>query len=793
MISMINKAIISGAVAFLFFNKIETSWLYYAIVFLTAWILISINFSLSKNHSFFKSLLTVNVAVFIVYCINNRIKNGSITQPGLDELFFIIVLGVMIVTGYILLAGQMSAPKKQNIKSILINKREKDLISLLSYVESFQIIGLNGRWGTGKSFIINALKEKIKDQYEFIEIDLMTCNLNEMQPTLIRAFEEVMYKNNILPKYANKMKKNIASSSLISKIKDLTDLIFTNSDSNSEVLHEFQKELKKLDKKILVIYEDIDRISNKDVIKEIFSISEKISNENVKIIYQYDEYIMEKELEFNANYLEKYIPFKINLTELNFWEVLQFELIDVDESLLSLEDFKFIRYPHQFNVLQDFFGFSNDYVLEINYIPIRKVKHLVGEILIALRMKQDLYSNHKETVISFFLLKHLYSDGYKKLDIRESLLETMKFKVDDNNYNIFQLIELYKQHGINNEKLKDTFIDEQNRENYGLLKLFKYEIINPEKYKDASRFRELEESAKHKNEKINRILWNLLYEGKSIFTDFENTAVKFNEDVLIKPLLEQKEAFQYFWNYFYYSDSIVTDNTTIFKLGSPNLLELFKCFKIANLENEIQIKLIAFYFQFNDIEEFKLEVVECMNYCPLNSTEEYLSILNYLNSLEVLGNLIKKEEFTQFLNKYIHALSRLGFINSYEYFDDINIYNQEYLLVKFGLLLEDLEKVKARQHQVRLSSTVEDLDIIIQFVQKLIQIITCETEIIIESRPEVSSEITIRKRNQEEFDRLKQLFVSEADNRFEEIEASYKNKKINLYEIDVLLLEVQTS
>jgi KAP family P-loop domain len=787
--SVANKAIISGVAAFLLFNSINTGWVYYATIFLVAWILVFINFNLYKNYSLYNSLLIINLAIFIVYCIITRIKNGSITQTRLDELCLLIVLGVLFILGYFLLFSLLSRRKNKNTNSILINKREKDLNLLLSYLENFEIIGLNGRWGTGKSFIINTLKERIQDKFEFIEIDLMTCNLNEMQPTLIKAFEEVMYKNKILPKYANKMKNNIESTSFISKIQDLTNLIFINSNSNSEILHEFQNELKKLDKKILVIYEDIDRISNPDVIREIFSISEKISNENIKIIYQYDEFIME-ELGFNADYLEKYIPFKINLTELHFWEVLQFELKGIDESILSTKDFNFIRYQdHRFNVLQNFFGFKSEYIINVDYTPIRKVKQMIGELLMTLEMKKDLYTNHKETIISFYILKHLYSEAYKKLDIRESLLEALKFKVDEKKYTIFQLIQLYKENGITSEKLEEIFFDKQNQENYGILKLFKYEIINRENIIDEERLRELEEKTKHDNEKIDRIIWNLLYEGKSIFTDFENAAKKFNDEVLSKPVKEKKEAFQDFWNYFYYSDEIVTDNTTIFKIGSSNFLELFKCFKIANIDNDVQIKLIDFYFEYNNIKEFNLDLVKCMNYSPLKTTEEYLTILNYLNSLQVVGNLGKKEEFTEFLNKYIHALTNLGYIHSYKYFYDFKdfIGNQEYLLRRLGDLLQDFENIKSRHEQVRLNSTIEELDVIILFVQKIIEILKSEEKIRVENRPFINTEITSRKINQEEFDRLKQLIESEADDKIEEIEASYKQKKITLYEVDELL------
>src|SRR5690606_18209339 len=102
---------------------------------------------------------------------------------------------------------------------------------------------------------------------------------------------------------------------------------------------------------------------------------------------------------------------------------LQFELRNIDASILSIKDFDFLRnQATQFTVLQDFFEFDGDYIMDVKYIPIRKVKQLIGELVIILQMKQELYIDHKETVISFYLLKHLHWDAYKKLDIQEGLL-----------------------------------------------------------------------------------------------------------------------------------------------------------------------------------------------------------------------------------------------------------------------------------------------------------------------------------------------------------------------------------
>lgn len=599
-----------------------------------------------------------------------------------------------------------------------------------------------------------------------------------------------MYKNRILPKYANQMKNNIESSSIVSKIQVMTNLIFKNSNSSAEVLQEFQKELNKLDKKILVIYEDIDRINNADVIREVFSISEKISSENIKVIYQYDESIMEK-LGLTPDYLEKYIPYKVNLTELHFREILQFELRNIDESILSIKDFDFLNYQAtRFTVLQDFFEFESDYVMEIKYIPIRKVKQLIGELMIILHTKKELYIDYKEVVISFYLLKHLHWEAYKKLDMQEGLLDAIKFTVEGKgDYSILQLIRLFREGEITQENLREMFSDPKNKENYSILKLFQYKVLNPEKYTNKERLSILEEEAKHWNEKTDRIIWNLLYEGKSIFTDFENAAHKLSSEVLAKPKEEQRLAYQDFWSYFFYTDDIITDNTTIFKIGSPVFLELFKSFKVADISNDNQIKLVDFYFEYNNLKTINLESIKCLNYCPLRTTDEYLSVLGHVNRLEVIGNLRKEKEFSKFLNKYIHVLTSLGYFHSYHYFDDIKelIENQAFLLGVFTEMMEDLNEMKLRHQEVQLQSTTDDLKVIILFLQKIIDVLKCEEELVSNRRPSVSTEYTSRKINQEEFDRLQELMESEEDTVIGEIEVSYVNNKITLYEANELL------
>lgn len=573
-----NTLAISVLIATIILTTFEISLGFYFLVFTILMSLILINFKFDKNRNLYKSVLVVNVSVFLVYCFISYISNGNIISTKIEALFLTVIIVTVLALFYLIIIKGDFQEQIEKSQDTLISKREKDLHSLINYVEHFKVVGLNGEWGTGKTFLIEALKEKIEKEYEFIEIDLLTSNLNEMQETLIKRFEEVLLKNRILPKYSTKIKNNIEATSFFSKIQDFVNLILKDNNSSSEVFQEFQNEVKKLDKKVLIIYEDIDRITNVDVIKEVFSISEKIASDRIRVIYQYDELIL-NELGLTWEYLEKYIPFKVNLTELHLQEILLFELKNLKQSVLKIQDFDFLRYSsHQENTLIRAFGLNSDYETSvyIDYIPIRKVKHLLQELVMTLEKKGKNYNDHKKIVIAFYIVKHMSWEIYEKLSIQESLLESIKFQKNNMEYTMIQLVEKFDKGEITKKDMEEIFSNEDNRKKYATLKLFQYKIF--------SKGHRSQEYLEHHNEKVDRVIWSLLYEGKSVFTDIEHAIILFSEKVLSKSSEEYGEAFNEFWQYLYKSDGITTEHTTIFKIGTSHYVELFKAFKIANRE-----------------------------------------------------------------------------------------------------------------------------------------------------------------------------------------------------------------
>jgi len=177
-------------------------------------------------------------------------------------------------------------------------------------------------------------------------------------------------------------------------------------DSFASTIHGLKKDLKKLDKNIIINFEDIDRINNREIIIKIFSLSEKLAADNIKIIFQVNEKVLIEEKEFKAIYLEKYLQHKINLTKINFFDIIDnlYESGNYNKELVFKEDFKFLRTRMKNISFVDFFddfSLNGELSIEFNNLNIRKMKIFLNEIFAA--VEDETLEVDKRTTIAFFL------------------------------------------------------------------------------------------------------------------------------------------------------------------------------------------------------------------------------------------------------------------------------------------------------------------------------------------------------------------------------------------------------
>lgn len=167
---------------------------------------------------------------------------------------------------------------------------------------------------------------------------------------------------------------------------------------------------------------------------------------------------------------------------------------------------------------------------------------------------------------------------------------------------------------------------------------------------------------KEKNDKINRLIKNLYAHGSTECTDYENAVREMERNVLSVPNDEQFEKYEIFFGKMH-EGKLDRNSKTIFRIGVPDEMDLFRAFDIYEDDSEEWIKLIDFFFRYKKINEITPLLMEILVLCRIDKRKIFLYLLKRFNELNVVGNLNKVESYNVFLKKYLSAFSSLGYIN----------------------------------------------------------------------------------------------------------------------------------
>ena len=217
--------------------------------------------------------------------------------------------------------------------------------------------------------------------------------------------------------------------------------------SYAETFRVFQEELKGIDKTIFIIYEDLDRIIDKRLIKKIFYISEKLSCEKIKIIYQYSVTRLE-EMKIDKAYVDKYIPFTMPLSDLSLKEVRDSR--DDLKNVITNNDLSMIDPEYFLNELSPnvTLGWRRDNPLISmkkihgflqNRYNIRTIYHFFDDIKMALDLGNIKTHIQRRTMVAFFFVQRFLPEVHKELQVRRNLEDCFLVEVDDKDYNFYDL------------------------------------------------------------------------------------------------------------------------------------------------------------------------------------------------------------------------------------------------------------------------------------------------------------------------------------------------------------------
>ena len=763
----------------IFFYSFSISFKFYFSILLGVWLFLVLQYPINKNENWYIQ--------FIFFSIINSISL-YLVRYFQKKFFLILSIKILIVYYFILfciiLFKCVYYTSKTNLENDgdLFVERKYDLERLLNYLNYFSIIGINGEWGSGKSFLTNHLKNFI-----LIKIDLLSCNVDEIQTVILNELDKLLKNQGIFSPFSPKLKKILQQGKLF---ENISQLFVKNDISYSEAITGLRNNLRSINKPVVIVYEDLDRIENTTVIKQILDISEKIAGDNIKILYQFSETnLLDKGIE--RTYLEKYIPFILNLTDIPFESTLSYVLKQeiYKDSLLNEEDFKFLYLPVYLPHFNNFNNLNHPLTsikFELKNVTIRKTQLFLNELNQVINEK-EIYKKNKRVVILFFLLKHFYYEAYKKISSGESLLDTFTFLYQDKNDTVLNWVAYCHNEGIN---ILDLITTEDNKLSAFIISIFKYNCDIETIGNDFEDFiNESRNNIKNKNlnEEKDRIIWSLIANGKSEYTDCEKFINRFYSEVIDTPKTEWIKNFNKLWGDLYnrkYKDMEKRDNYSIFRLGISSMVSLFQANYVIGRTGSQWINLIDFYFLYNkNLDMITPELIECLYYCELSDRNSYLYIINKFNNLKITKNLNSHKSYKRFLLEYLSMFSTLGFCDTYDIWD-LREQSKEYIDVKTiekNVFLPLKKKLENLFSNVQIKIVQKDIEIIIRFLDKNIEIINTPDEF---SKPALFSNAnwSMRSTNQKMVDKLNSSTLN--DEEFEkEVVKKYQNQELAPYEV----------
>lgn len=355
------------------------------------------------------------------------------------------------------------------------SEREADVDYIVDFIQSNQnknifTLGIDSNYGTGKTFIVEKVLEELSsNKYEIIKIRCLLLEKEEVYYYIIEEIKKVLAKNLIFISNLKKFHKSILKifdSKFLGGISD-----FFSYNSVTDDIDNLKAIIRKLNKNIIIIFDDIDRTNDVEKIEKILSFISDFSSENIKSIVLFSSDNLKKlDERFDRDYLEKYIPLIREITKIPFIKLLKEEIKNREEELnkidLNEEDFKFLYifketdyniYPNdeikkrkEFSFIRNIYSMFNFYEIDIldtitknKEITPRQIKNFMEEVIGLCNYKNLNKKIERRIIIAYVFLKYIFYDAfYKRIDNEISFYELFPIEIEFQNEIILNLDEI---------------------------------------------------------------------------------------------------------------------------------------------------------------------------------------------------------------------------------------------------------------------------------------------------------------------------------------------------------------
>lgn len=669
------------------------------------------------------------------------------------------------------------------------------------------------------------------NKFEVIKIRCLLLEKEEIYPYIIKQLNRVLIKNLIFIGHFEKLKNSFIKSVDGKYLGGFFNLFIR--ETNIDDIENFKQAIFRLNKKIILIFEDFDRNSSCEKIEKLFSFIDDFSENNIKslVLYSSDN-LKNINKKYNRNYIEKYIPLTRSLTQLSFRRILEQEITGLDK-----EDFHFLisifegdeniilrdydRNIKELKFLSDFQNLTSlNMVSHINWTP-RNIKNFVDEVRMYLDKGLKI---EKRIIIAFTFLKNLfYDEFYEKIDESFSFEKTfpVNLKLIKNNIDItledldiLNRLILKKNSILSNQKIEFLDIGENRiffsgrlkddsrhinsylkKLNLPILKICNIEGIreglnNIEKILLEDR-KKIVDNIVNKNNILIYALFNYFLISKCN-KDNENKVIENNEKIvnaIIKlKSLGKKEYLSKYRKYYEELIYCLNEKDKEKQINSYNkLIE-------KNYRNEEEYMLALDVF---DDEKNKEKFLEVIYYKDGNKiTDNYLivflkvKIQNIKIADFILDNFLKNNfelKYRDTLNLIREKINRILIREEFPFpLDDLS--NEEFYRDYIDYLKEIIDKESSINYRL---SIVNKSEAIKDNIEKSIKFLNILIEL--ENNPNIKqtngSEISIKSFLPKELEKIKNL--TNEEEKIKEIEKIYINEGKNIEYIQRIYEDVK--
>lgn len=823
-VKKVSPAIITFVVSFIFFLQ-DNRWnnvsiKAYLVICCGFLLLCSSLYKLRKNEYLYIIFTQVAIANSLVLFGLKLYK--KILSLQLFSLYLFVLIGS--VMAYIFYLKKRKNNQRTDDAKQLQNKfkkRDFDFDRIKKYLFNEELkdnrMGIVGEWGSGKTFLLNMLQtdDSVAREYNIIIIESLSLKVEKIQSYIVLEIKKILQENGIYSKASSNLYDILTKDYWYSSI---LRFFFPRTESYTESLNELKQDLQKLDKKILLVVEDIDRLNEQKDVRLFFDIVEKLTSETklLKALFLYSETNLEKiDKTFNHDFVEKYIPYQVKLSELSLESIIR-TLISKNDKLknkLKSSDFYFLfREEINSGLSFNFNSLKIKNIFEKIHITwsIRRVEIFLTELAACELL--DKFKKNRETIVTVFFLKHFCHNIYTKIDILRPLVNQFMIKYDEKEFTVYELIDYQKQHP-EETKILSILDDECNAINLWILHCFGMNIYFEEEKNDNRNLNSIlienirNVQIKNYNEKIERLVKNIINSGVAVDTDNKQCVDLLKSMVLDKPEENRIEEFE---KYDHYLHDLMENNpdfhSVIHHIGISRWIDLFKAFRSVEMTDGLLISkgdeqhssdywkaLIDLFFESTQNKVINEEVLDVLHYCNLGEKDVFLHAIKRFCTLDIEVNFNREKCFAVFLDDYFSAIGSLGFatIRSSFFMADFRGTGNVKTLLEHSIEPTIKSIVEYNNKKRFLPSVNAECTLVIDFLNKIKELMLKTKPSKPTGRPNVGVNVSSHYIHQDEIDRIKKLNLP-YEKLLKEVDDSYRNGKIYAIEADVILEENQS-